>query len=545
MVIFYWIVFINYMASAARRNSKPTKALNKTTPPKPKTKSRTTYLHDIAIYLKGCNSLPLRIENHKELNSIETLFAEKYNLKEKIIPRLIAKVNEYKDIIFEKDVRKLYLICFIEINIFLKEQKEELFYKKTDLNTNMFYDKVFEFLKNFTFSNLDDIETNLPIYVYNHMERVLSKSFGQNISSEFVESFISKLKYIDSDENAVIITYLFNKYTKILFEILTYFDDYHKARKFLNNGESISLSITCGINGQITFNKAIFNAEFLEKGYDNLVLFDKLTDLLCNSSVYLSKKMCFNGLNKQANHDQFVLFFDGFDTYNLFELNTAEPAENFKQTFIAFLKSNTIKKFEKVKNDISRTKIYFVLNFNLTLIQFSEIVLNNLDKLRLEPFYDIDIFSNNIKDMDWIKNFLDEPFSSGFVDIIQVLKTLSHLLQLIDEISSSDFDLYLVFEDISRFDYSRIFQTYEVPLDSSGDLGPNQTTKSSDAIMREFKTASFSIFIFLIRDLFNKNSCYKSTEFSIKAANFSNEWTLVQSFDNFVRMKKGMSIKKR
>ncbi|TBT97840.1 hypothetical protein CWI37_2049p0010, partial [Hamiltosporidium tvaerminnensis] len=171
MVIFYWIVFINYMASAARRNSKPTKALNKTTPPKPKTKSRTTYLHDIAIYLKGCNSLPLRIENHKELNSIATLFAQKYvckiiseeNLKEKIIPRLIAKINEYKkDIIFEKDVKKLYFLCFIEINIFLKEQKEELFYKKTDLNTNMFYDKVFEFLKNFTFSNLDDIETNLP-----------------------------------------------------------------------------------------------------------------------------------------------------------------------------------------------------------------------------------------------------------------------------------------------------------------------------------------------------------------------------------------------
>ncbi|TBU12162.1 hypothetical protein CWI38_0873p0030, partial [Hamiltosporidium tvaerminnensis] len=325
MVIFYWIVFINYMLSAARRNSKPTKALNKTTPPKPKTKSRITYLHDIAIYLKGCNSLHFRIENHKELNSIATLFAEKYNLKEKIIPRLIAKVNEYKDIIFEKDVRKFYLICFIEINIFLKEQKEELFYKKTDLNTNMFYDKVFEFLKNFTFSNLDDIETNLPEYVYNQMERVLAKSVGQKINSEFVESFISKLKYIDSDENAVIITYLFNKYTKILFKILKYFDEYHKARKFLKNGESISLSTTCGINGQITFNKAIFNAEFLEKGYDNLVLLDKLTALICNSSVYLSEKICFNGLNKQANHDQFDLFFDGFDTYNLFELNTAEP----------------------------------------------------------------------------------------------------------------------------------------------------------------------------------------------------------------------------
>ncbi|TBU11980.1 hypothetical protein CWI38_0953p0010 [Hamiltosporidium tvaerminnensis] len=363
----------------------------------------------------------------------------------------------------------------------------------------MFYDKVFEFLKNFTFSNLDDIETNLPEYVYNQMERVLAKSVGQKINSEFVESFISKLKYIDSDENAVIITYLFNKYTKILFKILKYFDEYHKARKFLKNGESISLSTTCGINGQITFNKAIFNAEFLEKGYDNLVLLDKLTALICNSSVYLSEKICFNGLNKQANHDQFDLFFDGFDTYNLFELNTAEPTENLKQKFIAFLKSNTIKKFEKVKNDISRTKIYFVLNCNLTLIQFSEIVLNNLDKLRLEPFYDINIL-NNIKDMDWIKKFLDEPFSSGFVDIM--------------------------FEDIRRFDCDKIFQTYEVPLDSSGDLGPNQTTMSRDDIMEKFKKASFSIFIFLIRDLLNNNSCYKSAGFSIKAANFSNEWTL-------------------
>ncbi|TBU11196.1 hypothetical protein CWI38_1328p0010 [Hamiltosporidium tvaerminnensis] len=383
----------------------------------------------------------------------------------------------------------------------------------------MFYDKVFEFLKNFTFSNLDDIETNLPEYVYNQMERVLAKSVGQKINSEFVESFISKLKYIDSDENAVIITYLFNKYTKILFKILKYFDEYHKARKFLKNGESISLSTTCGINGQITFNKAIFNAEFLEKGYDNLVLLDKLTALICNSSVYLSEKMCFNGLNKQANHDQFDLFFDGFDTYNLFELNTAEPAENFKQKFIDFLKLNTIKKFEKVKNDISRTKIYFVLNY-----------INIL---------------NNIKDMDWIKKFLDEPFSSGFVDIIQVLKTISNSLQLINEISSSDFDLYLVFEDISRFDCDKIFQKYELPLDLSRDLSPNQTTMSRDDIMEKFKKASFSIFIFLIRDLLNNNSCYKSAGFSIKAANFSNEWTLVQSFDFFVRMKKGMSIEKR
>ncbi|TBT97360.1 hypothetical protein CWI37_2324p0010 [Hamiltosporidium tvaerminnensis] len=246
--------------------------------------------------------------------------------------------------------------------------------------------------------------------------------------------------------------------------------------------------------------------------------------------------MCFNGLNKQANHDQFDLFFDGFDTYNLFELNTAEPAENFKQKFIDFLKLNTIKKFEKVKNDISRTKIYFVLNCNLILIQFSEIVLNNLDKLRLEPFYDINIL-NNIKDMDWIKKFLDEPFSSGFVDIIQVLKTISNSLQLINEISSSDFDLYLVFEDISRFDCDKIFQKYELPLDLSRDLSPNQTTMSRDDIMEKFKKASFSIFIFLIRDLLNNNSCYKSAGFSIKAANFSNEWTLVQSFDNFHREK--------
>ncbi|TBU04376.1 hypothetical protein CWI36_0771p0010, partial [Hamiltosporidium magnivora] len=188
-------------------------------PSSAKSKGRVVYLHSMALYIKSYKSLPLKVRNHNEVNSFALFYGKKYiakilsdkNLKTNIIPRLIFKINESDQNIFEKNNKAIYLLYFTEIHSILFELRQNCF-----LTVN---NKIFKEIE-YSLQRLSISERNL----------------------EFTELFISKLQEYDTDEVSIIITYIYNKLIKILYRILNHSDDYKNIRIFLEKKNSDLLS---------------------------------------------------------------------------------------------------------------------------------------------------------------------------------------------------------------------------------------------------------------------------------------------------------------
>ncbi|TBU13255.1 hypothetical protein CWI38_0487p0030 [Hamiltosporidium tvaerminnensis] len=533
MNFLYLMILFDYMVFGSKKNAKKNKNSIRISSCDRKTEEKAQHLHSIAIYIKGYKSLPLRIKNLKEMNYIAKLYSKNYvskilseeNLKNNIFPKLVSKINEYDHSIFEKNNRKIYILCCFEIHNILREKMTLVFHSKFDSVTNLFFDKIFESIKNIKVSTLDEMETKMSNANFSKIEYCIGKIKILTKESEFTKSFILNLNEISSAESNFIKGYVFNILFKILSIILLNCEDYQITSTFLEKKDSTALNLALDSNDQIIFTKGKIDAKFLEDGRDNAVIFNEIGRLIIESSKFLTKEMTDLDFSEKTRQN---LIFNGLDSCNIFELNPEDAIESVRKKISVFLKSNILRKL-KISNEISpKTKIYLVIDLNKQIIQCSEFFLLYLHGLKSS--LDRSKIFEELNDLNSIRNILSENNSLIFKYIQVILNVFHLILEEIDKKFNSSYEICLLFEDLASIDLEHIIKQHiSNNMPRNPDSEKPYIQSFCDKKIKNVKSSLISIFILLLRDYFEIKFCNRSPKLSLKIENFSNEMSLEES----------------
>ncbi|TBU02858.1 hypothetical protein CWI37_0403p0020 [Hamiltosporidium tvaerminnensis] len=247
-------------------------------PSSAKSKGRVVYLHSMALYIKSYKSLPLKVRNHNEVNSFALFYDKKYiakilsdkNLKTNIIPRLIFKINESDQNIFEKNNKAIYLLYFTEIHSILFELRQNCF-----LTVN---NKIFKEIE-YSLQRLSISERNL----------------------EFTELFISKLQEYDTDEHFYLIFEIFSELLKVIdrnfdfnYDVHLVFEDLARIdlRDVIKEHYNTHLASKAGSSSRFTTCETrIFDIETRLISMFVMVFRDLLDHIFCDKSPKISKNI--------------------------------------------------------------------------------------------------------------------------------------------------------------------------------------------------------------------------------------------------------------